>query len=111
MPGDRVLPARQPQLDEPRAAVLVRLPVEGERVGGRAEIARGELVERLDRARVLERLPFALRSEDLVDHAASRTDRTQAEFSRALRRRSRRSSVLGPCPVTTLISSSQSGSV
>src|SRR5262245_59927560 len=68
------------------------------------------LVGGFDRAGVLERLAFALLPEDLVDHAASNTLRTQAEFSRAWRRRSSRSSVFGPCPVTTERSSSQSGS-
>src|SRR2546427_11493451 len=72
---------------------------------------REAFVRRLDRARVLERLSLALLPKDLVDHAAKRTERTQAEFSRALRRRSSRSAVRGPCPVTTCMSSSQSGSV
>src|SRR5512133_804348 len=74
----------------------------------------GELaVGRLDGAGVLERLPFPLLAEDLVDHAASAstTLRTHAELSRARRRRSSRSCDFGPCPVTTLRSSSQSGSV
>src|SRR5204862_7949734 len=67
-----------------------------------------------ERARVLERLPRPLLTEDLVDrHAASAstTDRTHADCSRALRRRSSRSAVFGPWPVTTCRSSSQSGSV
>src|SRR5262249_43934272 len=42
-------------------------------------------VRRLDRAGVLEGLALALLPEDFVDHAARRTERTQAEFSRALR--------------------------
>src|SRR5205085_10212356 len=65
-----------------------------------------------DRAGVLEGLPLPLLAEDLVDHAASAstTWRTHAECSRASRRRSSRSCDFGPCPVTTLRSSSQSGS-
>ena len=46
VPCDRPLPLRQPELDELSAAVLLRLAVEGERVGGRVEVARGELVQR-----------------------------------------------------------------
>src|SRR5206468_1110744 len=76
----------------------------------------GELsIRRRDRARVRERLPLPLLAEHLPDrnHAASAssTSRTQAELSRAVRRRSSRSSVFGPWPVTTCLSSSQSGSV
>jgi hypothetical protein len=44
--GDRVLPARQPQLHEPGAAVLLGCAVEGELVGGRSELARGEFIQR-----------------------------------------------------------------
>src|SRR5919198_1207089 len=70
-------------------------------------------VWRVERTGVLERLSLALLTEDLVDQAASAstTWRTHAEFSRARRRRSSRSCDRGPCPVTTLRSSSQSGSV
>src|SRR5205823_14186652 len=46
VPGDRVLPVGQAQLDQPAAAVLLGLPVERELVGGRAEFLRGELVQR-----------------------------------------------------------------
>src|SRR6478752_2184781 len=66
-----------------------------------------------DGAGVLERLPFALLAENLVDHAASAriAFRTQAVSSREMRRNSSRSAVRGPWPVTTERSSSQSGSV
>ena len=65
-----------------------------------------------DRARMLERLALPLLPEDLVDHAASaRTAcRTQASWSRKRRRKSSRSWLFGPCPVTTSSSSPQSGS-
>src|SRR5207247_10655496 len=71
------------------------------------------LVRSRYRAGMLERLALPFLTEDLPDHAASAstTDRTQAEFSRATRRRARRSAVFGPWPVTTCMSSSQSGSV
>ena len=59
-------------------------------------------------AAALSRLAWA---KDVVVVDSASTDRTQAEFSRAWRRRSSRSSVFGPCPVTTCMSSSQSGSV
>src|SRR4051794_24208899 len=71
------------------------------------------VVRRLDRAGVLQSLPLAFLTKDFVDHYAawaSRTLRTHAEFSRALRRRSSRSCDFGPWPVTTLRNSSQSGS-
>src|SRR5215210_1139133 len=71
-------------------------------------------VRRRDGARMLERLALALLPEDLENHqaaSASTTSRTHAEFSRAARRRSSRSAVFGPWPVTTARSSSQSGSV
>ena len=42
---DRLLPVQQPQLDDPRAAVLVGRAIEGKLVGGRAALARDELVE------------------------------------------------------------------
>src|SRR5919197_271375 len=77
-----------------------------------ARVPLGEpLVRSLDRPSVLERLALPFLPKDLVDHAARSTERTQAEFSRALRRRSSRSAVFGPWPVTTCMSSSQSGSV
>src|SRR5262245_23607145 len=71
------------------------------------------LVRRLDRAGVRERLALALLPKDLVDHAASgrTTRRTHSVSSRVVRRSPSRSSVLGPCPVTTCLSSSQSGSL
>src|SRR5437763_4823898 len=74
----------------------------------------GELLVRsLDRAGMRERLAFTFLTEDLVDHAASARTvrRTQAFSSRVARRSSRRSAVFGPCPVTTCLSSSQSGSL
>jgi len=47
VPRDRSCPVRdQPELDELRAAVLVRAAVEGQLVRGRAELARRQLVER-----------------------------------------------------------------
>src|SRR3954454_6695899 len=67
-------------------------------------------VGRVDRARVLERLPLFLLTEDLEDHAAT-ASRTQRSCSRKRRRSSSRSAERGPCPVTTAFSSSQSGSV
>jgi len=45
-PRDRVGPVEQPELDERRTGVLLGRAVERELVGGRAEIARGELVQR-----------------------------------------------------------------
>src|SRR5512132_915648 len=65
-----------------------------------------------DRTRMLKRLALPLLPEDLVDHAASaRTAcRTQASWSRKRRRKASRSWLFGPCPVTTCLSSSQSGS-
>src|SRR5262245_61674764 len=71
------------------------------------------VVRRLHRARVRERLPLPLLAENLVDHAAcaSTVRRTHSVSSHVVRRRSSRSSVRGPCPVTTCLSSSQSGSV
>src|SRR6266508_507934 len=69
-------------------------------------------VRRVKRAAVLERLPLPFLAKDLPDHAASaRTAlRTQAVSSRDQRRKPSRSSVFGPWPVTTCLSSSQSGS-
>src|SRR5262245_8717847 len=66
-----------------------------------------------NRARVRERRALLLLAEDFPDHAASAstTLRTQASCSSIRRRRSSRSCVFGPCPVTTCLSSSQSGSV
>src|SRR5438309_4348289 len=68
-------------------------------------------VGRLHRARVLERLALAILAEDLPDHATSKASRTHCSCSTNRRRKARRSAVRGPCPVTTLFSSSQSGSV
>src|SRR5437588_10720853 len=68
-------------------------------------------VGRDDRAGVLERLTVALSAKDLVDHAARTESRTHCSWSRNRRRNARRSSVFGPCPVTTCLSSSQSGSL
>src|SRR5918994_5981868 len=67
----------------------------------------------LQRACVRERLALPLLPEDLPDHAASAstTRRTHSVSSRVVRRKPNRSSVIGPCPVTTHLSSSQSGSV
>src|SRR5439155_2778122 len=93
---------------DPHGLRLVAAPVEVARVHvGEA------LVGRLERAGVHEGLARALLSEDLEDQAASAgtTRRTQAVSSREVRRKPRRSSVFGPWPVTTLLSSSQSGSV
>src|SRR5439155_26362089 len=82
------------------AAVLLARPRLGEaRVG------------RDDRAGVLERLAFPLPAKDLVDHAASTTSRTHCSRSRKPRRKASRSCVFGPWPVTTCLSSAQSGSV
>src|SRR3954452_13135986 len=74
---------------------------------------RERLVRRLDRAGMSERLPLPLLPEDLVDHAASASTarRTQAVSSRVARRSSSRSAVFGPWPVTTCLSSPQSGSM
>src|SRR5439155_4224813 len=68
-------------------------------------------VRRLDGAGVLERLAFPLPAKNLVDHAASTTSRTHCSRSRKPRRKASRSSVFGPWPVTTCLSSAQSGSV
>src|SRR5437763_6887478 len=67
----------------------------------------------LDGARVRERDAFLLLAEDFEDHAASAstTARTHASCSRNFLRNSSRSCVFGPCPVTTCLSSSQSGSL
>src|SRR5207248_10141828 len=92
--------------DEPQrdrlgsAAVLLASPHLGEvRIG------------RDDRSGVLERLAASFLAEDLVDHAARTASRTHCSCSRKRRRKARRSSVFGPCPVTTCLSSAQSGSV
>src|SRR5512132_1001285 len=71
------------------------------------------LVRRLDRAGVRERLALPFLPEDFVDHAASgsTTRRTHSVSSRVVRRSPSRSSVFGPWPVTTCLSSSQSGSL
>src|SRR5439155_6656861 len=68
-------------------------------------------VRGLDGAGVLERLAFPLPAKNLVDHAASTTSRTHCSRSRKPRRKASRSSVFGPWPVTTCLSSAQSGSV
>ena len=83
------------------AVLLARVHVREGRVG------------REHRARVLEGLALPLLSEDLVDHAAraSMTSRIHAVSARVVRRKPSRSSVFGPWPVTTCLSSSQSGSV
>src|SRR5262249_40435365 len=67
-------------------------------------------VGRVDRAGVLERLALLLLAKDLEDHAAI-ASRTHRSCSRKRRRSSSRSAERGPCPVTTALSSSQSGSV
>src|SRR6185503_21112438 len=79
------------------------------------ELARVRFGERevgsLERAAVLKGLAFSLLAKDFPDHAASaRTARrTHAVSSREDRRNPSRRSVSGPCPVTTHLSSSQSG--
>src|SRR5947207_7092551 len=90
----------QPERDRlAAAAVLLARP-------GLREVRVG----RGDRARVLEWLATPLLAEDLVDHAASTASRTHRSCSRNRRRKASRSSVFGPWPVTTCLSSSQSGS-
>src|SRR6478752_2138776 len=67
-----------------------------------------------DRAGVLEGGAALLLAEDLPDrvaHAASTASRTHCSRSRKPRRNASRSSVFGPWPVTTCLSSDQSGSV
>src|SRR5580765_1505089 len=73
----------------------------------------GELrIGSVDRAGMLERLALPLLPEDLPDHSATRRmSRTQRSCSRKRRRNASRSSVRGPCPVTTCFNSSQSGSL
>src|SRR5690242_4502692 len=72
-------------------------------------------VGRDDRAGVLERGAAHPLAEDLPDrmlvHAARTASRTHGSWSRKRRRNASRSSVFGPWPVTTCLSSSQSGSV
>src|SRR2546423_15031633 len=70
-------------------------------------------VRRVDRPGVLERLALAFLAEDFPDQAtsASIAPRTHSVSSRVRRRSSNRSSVFGPCPVTTCLSSAQSGSL
>src|SRR5262249_8778542 len=71
-------------------------------------------IGRDDRAGVLERGAAALLAEDLPDrilHAARTASRPHRSCPRKPRRNASRSSVLGPWPVTTCLSSSQSGSV
>src|SRR5579864_7740005 len=69
-------------------------------------------VGRLNRPAVLERLPLAILAKDLPDHqAANTTSRTHCSCSMKRARNASRSAVRGPCPVTTCLSSSQSGSV
>src|SRR5206468_12084149 len=93
---------------DPDGLGLVAAPVEVPGVD-----LRELLVGCLERAGVLERLACTLLAKDLVDHAASArtTSRTQAVSACVVRRKPSRSSVFGPCPVTTCFSSSQSGSV
>src|SRR5690242_19932078 len=67
-----------------------------------------------DRAGVLERCAALLLAEDLPDrmaHAARTASRTHCSCSRKRRRNASRSSGFGPWPVTTCLSSAQSGSV
>src|SRR3954451_22769542 len=92
--------------DEPQrdrlgsAAVLLACPHLGEvRIG------------RDDRAGVLERLAAPFLAADLVDHGAITPSHTPFSCSRKRRPKARPSSVFGPCPVTTCLSSAQSGSV
>src|SRR4051812_10170127 len=69
-------------------------------------------VGRNDGAGMLERLAPAVLPKHLpLVHAASTASRTHFSWSRKRRRNPSRSLVLGPCPVTTARSSSQSGSV
>src|SRR5262245_12025164 len=75
-------------------------------------------VGRDDRAGVLEGGAAPLLAEDLphrmtrrVAHAARTASRTHCSWSRKRRRSASRSSVFGPWPVTTCLSSAQSGSV
>src|SRR5690349_2275197 len=101
--------ADRPARDEPERdrlatpAVLLARPGLGEvRVGGD------------DRAGVLERgaaLLFAEHLPDRMAHAARTASRTHCSCSRKRRRKASRSSVFGPWPVTTCLSSAQSGSV
>src|SRR5262249_3077981 len=70
-----------------------------------------------DRTGVLERGTALLLAEDFpnwmprrVAHAARTMSRTHCSWSRKRRRNASRSSVFGPWPVTTCLSSSQSGS-
>src|SRR3954454_15500904 len=71
-------------------------------------------IRRDDRAGVLEGAAALLLAEDLphvvLAHAA-KASRTHRSWSRKRRRKASRSSVFGPWPVTTCLSSSQSGSV
>src|SRR5206468_3256059 len=101
--ADRVA-GNEPERDRLAApAVLLARPRLGEvRVG------------RDDRARVLERGTALLLAKDLPDgvaHGASTTSRTHCSRSRKPRRKASRSWVFGPWPVTTCLSSAQSGSV
>src|SRR5438874_264597 len=118
MPCDRVRPMHAPLFDEQRAAVLARFAVERKRVSIGSEVPGRELVERARVADLVlrdqrERDAFLLLAEDFEDHAASAstTARTHASCSRNFLRNSSRSCVFGPCPVTTCLSSSQSGSL
>ena len=63
VPRDRVRPVELAQLDERRAAVLRRGAVERELVGGRAEVARRELVQR---ARVADLVLRDRRERDVL---------------------------------------------
>src|SRR6185437_8697917 len=118
--------------DEPECDRLAAAPVLLARPG------LGEVrIRRDDRAGVLERGAALLLAEDLPDrgplrrrqsrhlrslpgsveptpgmaHAARTASRTHCSWSRKRRRKASRSSVFGPWPVTTCLSSSQSGSV
>src|SRR5207302_1974114 len=101
--GDRVdrLARHEPQrLRLAAPAVLLARP--GVREGS---------VGRIDRPGVRKRLALLLLPEHLEDHAASTVSRTHFPCSRKRRRNASRSCERGPWPVTTDISSSQSGSL
>src|SRR6266545_4457272 len=94
--------------DDPQRLRLLPSPVLLAR-----ERLRERRVRRLHGAGVREGRAALLLTEDLEDHAASArtTLRTHASCSSMRRRKSSRSCVFGPCPVTTCFSSSQSGSL
>src|SRR5438876_3690341 len=92
----------EPERDRLAApAVLLARPRLGE-----VRVGRG------DRAGVLERCAALLLAEDLPNRLAhtAKASRTHCSRSRKPRRKARRSSVFGPWPVTTCLSSAQSGS-